>query len=132
MEGTTVSRPRILVVEDDEDLREILCTALRVEGFTAAGMGAPGMVPALAEAKPPDLFLIDIMLPTSSGIELAQQLREHGFPRTPMIAMSASGAMVRFAEQSGCFQAVLSKPFDVDVLLNEVHTSLETRSDHAG
>jgi two-component system alkaline phosphatase synthesis response regulator PhoP len=119
-------------VEDEEDLRDILCSALEAEGFTAIGIRAPGLAPALAEAKRPDLFLIDIMLPTTNGIELAQQLRQQGFPRTPMIAMSASGAMLRFADQAGCFQAVLAKPFGVDVLLDEIHRSLETRSHHAG
>jgi CheY-like chemotaxis protein len=65
------------------------------------------------------------MLPGMSGIELAERLRAGGYSQTPMIAMSASGLMSRFAAESGYFQEAIDKPFDVDALLKCVERYLE-------
>ena len=57
------------------------------------------------------------MLPGMSGIDLAQRLRDDGFPETPMIAMSASPAMLKQASASHLFQGTLPKPFELQALL---------------
>jgi CheY-like chemotaxis protein len=69
----------------------------------------------------PALFLVDIMLPDVSGVQLASDLRRSGFPATPMVAMSASPFIVDTARQSSVFQEVLAKPFDFEELLTAIH-----------
>jgi len=68
----------------------------------------------------PSLFLIDIMLPGMSGVELAEQLRAEHFSDIPMIAMSASSFMVKTARATGLFAETVRKPFDVAGLLELV------------
>jgi CheY-like chemotaxis protein len=69
------------------------------------------------EARP-DLFLVDIMLPRITGIDLAGLLNENGFAQTPKIAMSASRERLEDAKRSGLFELTLEKPFDMRELLS--------------
>lgn len=66
------------------------------------------------------LFLLDMMLVGTTGIEVARILRANGFADTPMIAMSASGQMLRAATDSRLFAATLPKPFELTHLLETV------------
>jgi CheY-like chemotaxis protein len=107
----------IVVIEDEIGVRELLRDLLEMEGFSVLDTGDPARVEHIDFNLPPRLFLIDVMLPGMSGIELAERLRRSDFPSTPMIAMSASWVMVRAAAESGLFQEALEKPFDVGRLL---------------
>jgi CheY-like chemotaxis protein len=60
------------------------------------------------------------MLPGMNGIQLAQKLREDGFPRTPMIAISASRSMLQAARESHLFDEALRKPFELSNLLDAI------------
>jgi two-component system phosphate regulon response regulator PhoB len=81
---------RILVVEDEEPISQLLAYNLQKEGFgvTSAADGDEAMV-AIAEGKP-DLVLLDWMLPNVSGIELCRQLRARADTREiPVIMLTA-------------------------------------------
>jgi two-component system OmpR family response regulator len=93
----------IVVVDDEPDLLETLCLALELEGFCVLCLDHPAKVAPSLEQHTPSLFLVDIMLPSMSGIELAQQLRAAGYTQTPMLALSASSVMVSLAQKSGVF-----------------------------
>jgi DNA-binding response OmpR family regulator len=115
----------VLIVDDEEEIADLLRELLMFEGYDAVTAHHPHYVLQLAKHADPDLFVIDIMLPSKSGIELAQELREHSFSTTPMIAVSASQVMMRVATESQLFQAVVAKPFDFDALVAEVGRLLE-------
>lgn len=115
---------RVLIVEDDEDIRQLLTEILQLYGMEAIAVGCPELVLDLARHEAPNLFVIDVMLPRTSGIELADVLRQSGFERTPMIAISASTIMRELAEHTGTFDGVLGKPFDIDELLRCVEDSV--------
>jgi CheY-like chemotaxis protein len=108
----------VVIVDDEPEIRELLGHILADEGYQVLCFEHPVPVIQLHETNEPlDLFLIDIMLPEMSGIELAKHLQEQGFAATPKIAISASELCVHQARASGLFDAVLPKPFDiVDVL----------------
>ncbi len=76
---------RILVIEDEADLQKILRYHLAQAGFEVRGAlnAADGL--ALAQKSPPDLILLDLMLPDRSGTEVLRDLRSH--PRTRGIAV---------------------------------------------
>jgi DNA-binding response OmpR family regulator len=80
----------ILVIDDDESLRDTIALMLEQEGFRAlpAADGKTGYEMALAHK--PDLALVDLRLPGMSGIEICKQLRASG-ARTPLIVLSAVG-----------------------------------------
>jgi len=112
-------RDRIVVVVDDEpDLRSLICEVLQEEGYSVVSLPHPSLALGLRQA--PSLFLIDLMLPGMTGIELAQQLRQGLFGETGMIGLSASSAMLRHANDSQLFQETIQKPFDLKYLLETV------------
>jgi DNA-binding response OmpR family regulator len=98
----------------------MLGAVLGDEGFPVLCLDRPQEREHLLAAGTPSVFLIDIMLPGKSGIEVAQELRDDGFSRTPMIAMSASKLMIQVAQGTGLFQATLPKPFDLDELCGAI------------
>jgi CheY-like chemotaxis protein len=111
---------RILVVEDQHDVAELIQVVLRGEGHTVAIArdGAQGLM--LSRDWKPDLILMDIMLPGVDGGTLISRLRQE--PDTadlPIIAMSASRTLRDRSEELQA-DALLSKPFDVDALLVQV------------
>jgi CheY-like chemotaxis protein len=110
----------IVIVEDELDVLELLQDLLTSEGFTVTGVGQPSRLERVNLTVPPDLFLIDVMLPGISGIELAERLRQQGFGGTPIIGMSASRLMTKMASESGFFVDVLNKPFEVADLLARI------------
>lgn len=111
----------IVVVDDENELRELMSHVLEDEGYRVVSFAHPVPVTRLQETdERPHLFLIDIMLPEMSGIELAQRLDEEGFATTPKIAMSASEQCVRRARDSHLFDAAIDKPFEIDDLLDAV------------
>ena len=111
---------RILIVEDQPDVAELIDVVLKGEGYVVAVArdGAQGLV--LARDWNPDLILMDIMLPYVDGGTLISRLRrEPETARVPIIAMSASSTLRdRSAELEA--DALLSKPFDVDAMLVQV------------
>jgi CheY-like chemotaxis protein len=110
----------IVVVEDEADLLDLLRDVLEAEGFTVIALSDPKAVDTLTEGSATGLFLLDLMLPGMTGIELARLLRSTGYEKTPMVAMSASPVMLREAAQSSLFQETLAKPFDLMALLDTV------------
>jgi two-component system, cell cycle response regulator DivK len=121
---------RILVIEDQEDLRRILRDLLVGSGYDVieAADGAEGV--AKAQIEQPDLILMDIQLPVLDGYEAARQIKEN--PRlaaTPIIAVSsfAMKGDEEKARSAGCDHYV-TKPYSPIQLLRTVRTLLGEQS----
>lgn len=110
----------IVVVDDESEILELVSVLLREEGYEVLSLGDPGLVADLTADVHPCLYLLDLMLPTMSGIELARQLRGDGHAEIHMIAMSASGGLLSSARTTGLFDGTLSKPFELLDLLDMV------------
>ncbi len=117
---------RILIVEDEVDIREMLRMRLKKEGFEVleAADGAVGWKKAAAEK--PDLILLDLMLPIMSGLEMLRKLREH--PPTaqlPALIVSARGeeSDVIVGLELGADDYV-TKPFNMSVLVARINALL--------
>ena len=67
---------RLLVVDDEATVRELLSAALRFAGFEVTSAATAGEAVAAATAEPPDLVLLDVMLPDMDGFEVVRRLRE--------------------------------------------------------
>ncbi len=83
---------RLLIIEDDRDIVELVRYNLEKEGFqvTAAFDGLTGL--AQIQKTPPDLLLLDLMLPKLSGLEVCKAVRrEEGLNRLPILILSARG-----------------------------------------
>ena len=111
---------RILVVEDQPDVAQLIEVVLKGEGHTVAVANTGGQGLMLARDWEPDLILMDIMLPGVDGGTLISKLRlEPGTADLPIIAMSASRTLRDRSDELQA-DALLSKPFDVDALLVQV------------
>lgn len=109
--------PRVLVVEDDADLRRLLRKGLEEEGFAVipASRGADAV--ALAEAEPPDLLVVDIGLPDADGRDVCQAIRSRGID-SPVLFLTARDQMVdRLAGFSAGGDDYLTKPFELAELI---------------
>jgi two-component system KDP operon response regulator KdpE len=82
-------KPRILLIEDDPQIRRFLRTSLGVQGYELieAGTGNEGL--ALAASQVPDVIILDLGLPDLEGIEVIRRLRE--WSSMPIIILSARG-----------------------------------------
>jgi CheY-like chemotaxis protein len=110
----------VVVIENEPGILALLRDVLEGEGFDVIALTHGEQIHRLGPDHQPQLFVVDIMLPGMSGIEVARTLRSGGFSQTPMVAMSASPKHVKAASQSGLFQHVLAKPFDVSTFLQHV------------
>ncbi|BDU71865.1 sigma-54-dependent transcriptional regulator [Mesoterricola silvestris] len=115
---------RILVVDDDLAIREMVALALEKCGYRVDR--APGLPEARAalDAAPPGLVVCDLYLPGGTGLDLLEQVRALPGP-PPMILMTARGSMetTALALNGGVFDYI-AKPFDLDVLLERVRAAL--------
>lgn len=116
-----MSEKLIVVIDDERDVLQAVCDLLDMEGRPSVCFQNPdaALSEMLADGEPA-LFLMDIMMPQCSGIQLAQRLQDAGFHDTPMVAMSASTTMLRAAAQTNLFEETLAKPFELTDLLETV------------
>lgn len=121
---------RILVAEDERDIRELIAFTLRFAGFDVmlATNGAEAV--ELAEANPPDLVILDVRMPKMSGYEACRRLKEN--PRTssvPVVFLSAKGqdSEIQQGLASGADEYIL-KPFAPDELIQQVRDILNRAS----
>lgn len=108
--------PRILVIDDDSDIREVVGEALQFAGYevTTARDGREGLIQA--RSFRPTLILLDLMMPGMSGWEFrAAQLRDAALKAIPVVVVTALGT-----DPDIQVEAVLAKPFRLEDLLVRV------------
>lgn len=119
---------KILVVDDEQDLCEILSFNLRNEGFEVMTANSAEDALSLLEDQAGngvDLVLLDVMMERMSGFEMAQHLREHG-DNTPIIFLTARDAhddqLAGFASGADDY---ITKPFAFDTVLARIRAVLK-------
>jgi two-component system phosphate regulon response regulator PhoB len=120
------SKPYILIVEDEAPLVTLLRYNLEKQGFRVEDAGDGGEALAKITEAPPDLLLLDWMLPTLSGIELCRQLRRRPATRTlPVIMLTAR------AEEQDAVRGLdtgaddyITKPFSTESLIARIRALL--------
>ena len=121
----TATRPvRILVVEDDEEIAQVLQRSLRMEGYEVklAGDGVRGLEEA--HAFLPDLIVLDLGLPRLDGVDVARRLREDG-DEVPILMLTARDALESRVEGLDVgADDYLVKPFERQELLARVRAML--------
>jgi two-component system response regulator (stage 0 sporulation protein F) len=110
---------RVLIVEDDVDLREILELALGEEGYAvaAAGNGLEAIV-SLIFGDRPDALLLNLHMPVLSGADVLDVLRvDPAWARLPVILMTGAPLPPELARRA---DAVLPKPFEIETLTETI------------
>jgi CheY-like chemotaxis protein len=125
-------RWRVLYVEDNPSNRELMAQLLSTQPSVTLQTAADGLQGlALLKASPPDLAILDIDLPGMDGLSLCRRVRsDPTLARLPLMALTAQamqGDLQRM--QAAGFDAVVTKPLDVGLLLGELRRLLGDRTD---
>jgi two-component system phosphate regulon response regulator PhoB len=123
---TTIASPRILVVEDESDLALLLAYNLESEGYVAECVERGDEAELRLAENPPDLLILDWMLPGVSGLEICRRLRARETNRTmPVIMLTARGEEgERVRGLSVGADDYVVKPFSVPELMARVRALL--------
>jgi two-component system OmpR family response regulator len=112
---------KVLVVDDEPNIVDVISMALRYEGFDVASAGTGGDALAQVDSFRPDLMVLDVMLPDMEGFEVASRLGE----RVPIIYLTARDATadkIRGLTTGG--DDYVTKPFSLEELVARIRTIL--------
>jgi CheY-like chemotaxis protein len=116
---------RVLIVEDEKPIRELLNDFLSDEGYQTllAENGQRGI--ELARAEQPDLILMDLMLPLLDGFAAMRALKEDPETRKiPVVVMSANSVLLLHLSDQLLADETLRKPFDLDQVLHVIQSRI--------
>jgi two-component system OmpR family response regulator len=120
----------LLVVDDEPTVRELLSATLRFAGFTVTSAATGRAAVDAARREPPDLVLLDVMLPDMDGFDVVRRLRDGG-ARVPVLFLTARDApadKVQGLTLGG--DDYVTKPFDLEELIARIRAILRRTAGH--
>jgi len=121
---TTPNR-RLLIVDDDADMRLSLKLALEMAGYEAVAAADGREALAIQKQHPADILITDIFMPETDGFEVIDAVRR-GFPQTRIVVVSGGARLAKreYLLDAALMDvdAILPKPFDVETLLKTLDT----------
>ncbi|MFI6540332.1 response regulator transcription factor [Nonomuraea sp. NPDC050547] len=127
---------RLLVVDDEATVRELLAATLRFAGFRVSSAATGAEAVAAARAEPPDLVLLDVMLPDMDGFEVVGRLREQLRPEggggpVPVLFLTARDRQAdKVTGLSLGADDYVTKPFDLQELIARIRAILRRTTGH--
>ena len=116
--------PRVLVVDDEHNLTELLSMALRYEGWEVRSAGTGMAAVRAAREFEPDAVALDMMLPDMDGLEVLRRMREHN-DRLPVLFLTARDAVEdRIAGLTAGGDDYVTKPFSLDEVVARIRAVL--------
>jgi two-component system, OmpR family, response regulator len=132
LSGAAQAEARLLVVEDDPNILELLSASLRFAGFTVSTATNGTQAVQVARDDRPDLIVLDVMLPDLDGFEVIRKLRDGG-TRTPVVFLTARDATddkIRGLTLGG--DDYVTKPFSLEELTARIRAVLRRTSGQPG
>lgn len=120
--------PRLVLADDDPNITGVVARYLRFQGFdvTTVGNGAEAVDAVLAE--PPDLLLIDIMMPEVDGLDAVRRIRsEASLAAMPILVFSALSERFEDATAAGA-DGIITKPYNLADLVERIRSTLDERA----
>jgi twitching motility two-component system response regulator PilH len=128
--GTSRGGPLVLIVDDDAGLRGFVRASLELEGYTVREAASADEGLDALEDEPPDLILLDVMMPRVDGWEMLRRVQErHGVGSIPVLMFSGKvdEHAAADATERGA-QGFIGKPFDPQQLIESAKQMLATRA----
>ncbi len=129
MTDATPGRPSILLVEDNDAIRNAFTILLEESGYRVLQAGSGNVAIQTARSELPDLVILDLGLPDVSGLEVARTLRAR--PETSAIPIVALTGRALEVDEEACMAAgcsgYLTKPIDTEQLLRLIPTFIGNR-----
>jgi two-component system, OmpR family, alkaline phosphatase synthesis response regulator PhoP len=129
-ESVSMVNDRILVVDDEEDLAELVRYNLTKEGYLVTCVGSGEQALGEARAQVPDLIVLDLLLPKVDGLDVCKQLKSD--PKTqhiPIVMLTAKSEEVDMVTGLECgADDYITKPFSPRVLLARIRSVLRRRA----
>jgi two-component system OmpR family response regulator len=120
----TENGPRVLVVDDEPSIVDAVATSLRYEGFSVQEAVNGRSALSMAQEDPPDLVILDVMLPDLDGLEVTRRLRADGV-RVPVLFLTARDTLQdKLAGLTIGGDDYVTKPFALAELIARVHAIL--------
>ncbi|MFH1783687.1 MAG: response regulator [bacterium] len=119
---------KILVVDDEENICKVIKGRLQASGYEVILAANGDEALEKIKEEPPDLIILDIMMPVMDGVETAKQIKDLNLkPPIPVIILTAKGDRKSVVDIMIKTQAkdYIAKPFDPDNLLNSISKLLE-------
>lgn len=116
---------KVLVLEDEEDLREVIVDLFKASGFPEVKeAGSLAEARSILTTEEVDIYISDLKLPDGSGKDLVEQIKALG--KLPKITLFFSGfsSYSKAELESLGVSGVLSKPFDLEILIETVRNKL--------
>lgn len=119
------SKPHILIVDDEPNIRRILQVAFEKVGYTASTAEDTDSALAMIPSSKPDCVLTDVTMPGRTGYELLREAKDR-WPELPIVIMTAFGTIPQAVQsiRDGAFEYV-TKPFDLDSLKRVIASAIE-------
>lgn len=118
---------KVLVVEDDQDIRQLLHLQLTAEGYQTAFARDAATAVSVARKEHPDLILLDLGLPAGGGLVVMERMSAlPDLEMVPVIVVTARGAEEGAKAVGLGARSFFLKPFDAGELLAEIRRALES------
>ena len=119
-----MENPRILIVDDEPNIRDLLTTSLRFSGFNvqAVGNGAAAISAVLAEE--PDLIVLDVMLPDMNGFSVTKRLRSAGYTAPILFLTAKDDTQDKIMGLTVGGDDYVTKPFSLDEIVARIKAIL--------
>ena len=124
------AKPKVIIVDDDRDTREMLTLALELEGFDVAQAANGLRLISAMHVDRPDVILLDVMMSWIDGFELCRAIKKNAsFTEIPVIFISArkSAEDERAGLDAGAME-YFTKPLDMDRLIERLREILAARA----
>ncbi|MBC7640678.1 MAG: response regulator transcription factor [Rhodoferax sp.] len=132
MTRPTTSEAKLLVVEDEPNIRELLSTSLRFAGFEVhtAADGATAL--KLAESERPDLLVLDVMLPDMDGFAVTRRLRDQGRQMPVLFLTARDGTDDKVMGLTVGGDDYVTKPFSLEEVIARIRAVLRRTAGFTG
>src|SRR6185436_11857496 len=127
---------KILIVEDTKSIREIVAFMLRSKGYETSESGDGQDAEARVRAEPPDLIVLDAMLPKKTGFDVCQSLKaDENLKKIPILMLTAitrdTGKSDEYWKEKSQADDFMSKPFKATELVERIERLLKSKASGA-